>query len=100
MIKLEPNKMQKAIERARVIRPRVRVHSADHRQYGVSGSQGNEYTVFFVVVNGHKLASCDCPAGRSEQLCYHIAAAAQVNVMVQSMRRQATRSPVVLVAVA
>jgi len=89
MIKLETKTMTKAIERARAIRPRVRVHSADHRQYGVTGSQGNEYTVFFVVVNGHRLASCDCPAGRREQLCYHIAAAAQVNVMVQSMRKAA-----------
>src|SRR5215470_13913454 len=87
MIKLETNKMQKAIERARAIRPRVRVINADERIYSVTGSHGNAYTVKFVIANGLKLAECDCAAGRQEMMCFHVAAAAQVNVMVQSMRR-------------
>src|SRR5262245_2486911 len=88
MIKLESNKMQRAIERAKAVRPRVTVINADERTYSVSGSRGNQYTVRFVVVNGLKLAECDCKAGQAGQSCYHVAGAAQVNVMVQSMRRQ------------
>ena len=87
MIKLEPNKMQKAIERAKAVRPRVTVLSADERIYSVTGSRGGAYTVKFVVANGLKLAECDCAAGRQEMMCFHVAAAAQVNVMCQSMRR-------------
>src|SRR5262245_4813077 len=90
MIKLESNKMQRAIERAKAVRPRVTVISADDRTYSVSGSKGNAYTVKFVVVNGLRLAECDCKAGQAGQLCYHVAGAAQVNVMVQSMRRPQT----------
>jgi len=69
MIKLEPNKMQKAIERARAIRPRVTVINASERLYSVSSSRKAHlgqvfYTVRFVVVNGMKLAECDCAAGQ------------------------------------
>src|SRR5262249_37367372 len=85
MIKLESNKMQRAIDRAKAARPRVRVISADERTYSVTGSKGNTYTVKFVVVNGLKLAECNCAAGQASMMCYHVAGAAQVNVMVQSM---------------
>ena len=89
MIKLEADKMTKAIERAKAARPRVRVISAAERTYSVIGSKGDAYTVRFAVANGHKLAECDCPA---RGLCYHIAAAASVNIAVQSMRRQGDKS--------
>src|SRR5262249_59230271 len=93
MIKLETDKMQKAIERSKAVRPHVRAISADERTYSVTGSKGDRYTVKFVVVNGLKLAECDCKAGQREQLCYHIAAAAAVNIALHSMRRQGTQSP-------
>jgi len=86
MINLEPNKMQEAIERAKAVRPRVRVISADERTYSVTGSKGDAYTVKFVVVKGLKLAECDCKAGEAGMMCFHVAGAAQVNVMAQSMR--------------
>jgi uncharacterized Zn finger protein len=89
MIKLEAAQMTKAIERAKAARPRVRVISAAERTYSVIGSKGDAYTVRFAVANGHKLAECDCPA---RGLCYHIAAAASVNIAVQSMRRQGDKS--------
>ena len=88
MIKLESNKMQKAIERAKAVRPRVRVINADDRTYSVTGSKGDTYTVKFAVARGLKLAECSCKAGQASMMCYHVASAAQVNVMVQSMRRQ------------
>lgn len=96
MIKLETAKMTKAIERAKAIRPRVRVISADKRIYSVWRRERHvetAYTVRFAVAGGLKLAECDCKAGVRGQMCYHIAAAAQVNVMTQSMRRQAASAP-------
>lgn len=95
MIKLEADKMNKAIERAKVAHPKVRVVSAADRVYAVTGRHGDSYTVRFVVANGHKLASCDCPA---RGVCYHIAAAASVNIAVQSMRRQVAGKSNVLVS--
>lgn len=98
MIKLEASKMTKAIERAKEVKPRVRVINADARTYAVTGRKGDVYTVKFAVANGHKLAECDCKAGQSNMLCFHVAAAAQVNVMVQSMRRPTTPALPVLPA--
>lgn len=80
MLKLEADKMQKAIERAKNVHPKVRVVNAAERTYAVSGSKGGEYLVKFVVANGHRLAECTCPA---RTLCYHIASAAAVNIGVR-----------------
>lgn len=88
MIKLETKSMTKAIEKARAAHPTVRVINADERTYAVYGSRGDAYTVRFAVANGHKLAECSCPA---RGLCYHIAAAASLNIAVQSMRQEAAR---------
>ncbi|MGE0128058.1 MAG: hypothetical protein AB7U82_08260 [Blastocatellales bacterium] len=81
--------MTKAIERAKAIRPRVRVISADARTYSVTGSKGDVYTVKFAVANGLKLAECDCKAGQRGQMCFHVAAAASINIAVQSQRQAA-----------
>jgi len=93
MIKLQAGKMTKAIARAKAIRPRVRVISASERVYSVTGSKGDTYTVRFAVVNGHKLGECDCAAGRRGRMCFHIPAAASLNIAVQSMRRQGASAP-------
>lgn len=87
MIKLETKTMTKAIERAKAEHLKVRVISVDERKYAVTGSRGDVYTVRFVVANGHKLAECSCP---SKTMCKHIPAAAQVNIMCQSMRQGAS----------
>jgi hypothetical protein len=88
MIRLERNKMENAILKAKAVRPRVKF-LAD-RTFSVSGSRGNAYTVRFAVANGQRLGECDCPAGQSGHVCYHIAAAAAVNIGIQGMRRQAS----------
>jgi hypothetical protein len=84
MIKLETNKMQKAIERAKAIRPRVRWNGG--REFTVTGSKGDSYKVRFAVAGGHKLGECDCKAGKAGQMCFHLAAAASLNIAIQSMR--------------
>ena len=89
MIKLEADKMTKAIERAKTLRPRVRVISADERKYAVYGSRSDAYTVKFTVASGHKFAECNCPA---RGLCHQIAPAS-VNIAVQSMRQQVAVLP-------
>lgn len=86
MLRLERIQMQKAIERAKAAHLKVRVISVDNRTYAVVSGK-NTYTVRFVVVNGHKLAECSCPA---MTCCKHIASAAQVNIMCQSMRQGAS----------
>ena len=83
MLNLEPKKMKAAIERAKAEHLKVRAISVTDRTYAVTSKQGTVYTVRFVVVNGHKLAECSCPA---TTYCKHMAAAAQVNIMCQSMR--------------
>jgi hypothetical protein len=93
MIKLQADKMTKAIQRAKAIRPRVTVISASERIYSVTGSKANVYTVRFSVAGGMKLAECDCKAGQKNQICYHVAAAAQVNVMTHSMLRASSPVP-------
>ena len=92
MIKLETTKMQNAIRKARQLRPRVRM--IGERLYAVSGSQGNTYQVGFAVAkdaqgNRVKLGECNCKAGESGMACYHLAAAAALNIGVMSMRRAA-----------
>jgi len=89
MLKLESSKMQKAIARAKQMKPRVRM--TGERVYSVSGSRGNAYTVTFSVANGMKLGACTCPAGEAGQMCYHIAAAAAVNIAIQTMRKAAAQ---------
>lgn len=93
MIKITSETMQKAIARAKVLRPRVRM--TGERTYSVSGSQGGTYTVRFAVANGMKLAECSCKAGEAGMVCRHVVAAAALNIAVMSMRRVAEQRPIV-----
>jgi hypothetical protein len=84
VIKLESHTMQSAIARAKAAHPRVKY--AGERTYTVISSNGNNYTVRFAVANGNRLGECDCEAGKRSKVCYHLAAAAALNIAVQSMR--------------
>jgi len=95
MIKLERDRMQKAIDRSKQLRPFVKM--TGFRQYQVSGSKGNTYTVHFTVGkdakgNPVRMGECTCPAGQHEMMCYHIAAAAAVHVAIQAMRQGAAKA--------
>lgn len=84
--------MSRAIERAKQHHPKVSIVSVENRTYCVQGSKGGTYTVSFHLMNGHKLAQCNCEAGKQARLCYHVAAAAAVNMGAQAMR-QANQTP-------
>lgn len=92
MIRLESNKMQNAIARAKTIRPRVR--RTGERSYSVTSSTGQTaYTVRFVVANGLRLGECTCKAGQSNQVCFHIAAAAALNIAIHSNYSKPSDAP-------
>jgi uncharacterized Zn finger protein len=86
MLRLELNKMQKAIERAKAEHLKVRIVDAAKREYAVG-----VYTVRFVVNGRNKFSECDCKGARAGYICKHVAAAAQANIMVQSTREEADR---------
>ncbi len=97
MIKLEASKMTKAIEKAKAIHPRV--SRIGERTYKVTSSDGKgSYVVRFVVSNGLKLAECDCKAGKVGTICFHVAAAAAVNIGFQRMKQQVAAAPAAPVA--
>ena len=83
MHKLTNESMANAIQRAKAVHPKVKIIDAAGGVYAVSSSNGRAfYTVKFVSVNGLNLAGCDC---RARATCFHIAAAAPLNVWVQQM---------------
>jgi hypothetical protein len=86
MLKLEADKMQKAIERAKREHLKVRIINAAKREYAVG-----VYTVRFVVNGRDKFGECNCKGAWAGYMCKHVAAAAQANIMVQSMREEADR---------
>lgn len=75
--------MAQAINRAKSERLKVRVVSASERRYAVTNKEGKTYAVRFAVADGHKLGECACPA---RTICKHLAAAASLNIAVQSQR--------------
>jgi uncharacterized Zn finger protein len=83
MLRLQKDKMQKAIERAKAEHLKVRIINAARREYGVKG-----YVVRFAVNGGEKFGECSCKAGLANMYCKHLVSAAQANVMVQCVREQ------------
>ncbi len=76
--------IEKAIERAKAVRPRVRVRTFG--EYAVSGSAGNTYTVKCERRDGQKVVDCSCVAGQFGTPCFHAAAAvAQHIYMAQTI---------------
>jgi hypothetical protein len=86
MIEITKEKMQRAIERCRELKPKVRFVA--ERVFNVfSSNNANVYTVRFDVRNGQKLAQCTCKASERGMMCYHIAGAAAANIYRQSLKR-------------
>lgn len=88
MIKLTKENTAKAIERCRELRPTVRFIK-DRLFVVFSARNSNIYHVKFDVKNGEKFGECECKASERGLVCYHIVGAAQVNIIRQSIKRQA-----------
>lgn len=89
-------KMRRAIERARTLRPRVRVLDARNRLFEVeSKTTAHRYIVQFTVTpEGRRLASCrnqngePCKGLNPRARCYHVASSAAANIYAQTVLRQ------------
>jgi hypothetical protein len=92
MLKLETAKMKNAIARAKAVKPTVR--RIAERTYSVTSTDGSKlHTVTFSVANGLRLGSCTCKAHEAGLLCYHIAAAAALNIALHSTYSRSEATP-------
>jgi hypothetical protein len=75
----EKTQLEKAIEKAKKIRPTVKF---DHfGRYRVSGSSGGYYSVVCKKSdNGYKTIECTCKGGESGYVCYHAVAALSLHI--------------------
>ena len=72
MIEITKENIEKAIAKARITKPLVKV--IEFRRYSVTNKEtGANYTVKFTKLNGKKFAECDCKAGQAgKYLCHHV----------------------------
>lgn len=89
MIELKnDSRLKAAVERAKTHHPKVRV--TGNRSYQVQGSNKSDwYEVRFAVINHRRLASCTCRGAERGLICYHMAAAAAVNIGLRRLELQA-----------
>ena len=74
-------KIQNAINKARAVKPRVRVNCFG--SYTVTNKQtGATYTVECMKRDGKRFAHCSCQAGMRGNACYHIAAAISAHLQL------------------
>lgn len=86
MIKLTTENTQKAIERCKKLKPKVRFIK-DRLFVVYSANNSNVYHVRFDVQNGDKFGECECKASEKGLICYHIIAGATVNIYRQTLKR-------------
>lgn len=85
MIRLTTENTQKAVERCKQLKPKVKF--VQDRQFAVySSNNSNIYHVSFDVKNGEKFGQCECKAAAKGLVCYHIAAGAAANIYRQSLK--------------
>jgi hypothetical protein len=78
--------LEKAIERAKKIRPRVEFDCFG--RYRVSGSKGGYYTVVCRKDNrGIKAVECTCKGGEKGLVCYHAVAALSFHIGLARQRQ-------------
>ena len=88
MIELTKDKMTNAIAKAKKLHPFVMF--LGERRFAVESKTTLEtYQIRFFVNGNKRLASCTCKAGQEGMVCYHVAAAAAVNIGIQRQRMNA-----------
>ena len=87
MIQLSYQRMQKAIAKARTVKPFV--HVEKFGSYTVRNKQtGASYLVMCEKRNGKPFAVCSCKAGQQGFLCYHVASAAAIHIQLAAERAE------------
>jgi len=89
MIELRPDRMRKAIAKARTTRCMVRM--IEFRRYIVTTPDLINYYVRFEARDGKKYATCTCRAGKLNMPCYHLAASYPVHAAIARMRAEAEK---------
>ncbi len=80
------DQLEKAIAKAKKIRPRVEFDRFG--RYRVSGSKGGFYTVICKKSdNGYKTVECTCKGAERGLACYHAAAALSLHVGLARQRQ-------------
>ncbi len=80
--------IEKAINKARTVKPRVRVNAFG--SYTVTNkTTGATYTVTCEKRDGNRFASCTCRAGELGRACYHVAAAVAAHIQLAAERQAA-----------
>lgn len=84
----DKTQLEKAIAKAKMIRPRVEF---DHfGRYRVSGSKGGFYTVVCKKSdNGYKTVDCTCKGGEKGLVCYHAVSALSLHIGLAKQRQTA-----------
>ena len=85
MIKLTSENTQRAIERCRQLKPKVKFIQ-DRLFVVYSANNSNVYHVRFDVQNGEKFGVCECQASKKGLICNHLIAGATVNIYRQSLK--------------
>ena len=81
------NQIAKAINKARKVKPLVRV--LEFGRYAVKGSNGDFYTV---KMNrnplGQKEVACECQGAAKGLVCYHAAASLGIHIVLAEQQKQ------------
>ena len=84
----EKSQLEKAITRAKQIRPRVEFDAFG--RYRVSGSKGGYYIVICKKSdNNYRLVECTCKAAERGLVCFHAAAALALHTGLARQRQTA-----------
>lgn len=83
MFKLETTELDKAIDNAKALHPKVRM--IRFGEYQVSGSKGNYYTVKCYRFFGEKVVECNCKT-RDGIACKHSVSALPLHLHVAATR--------------
>jgi hypothetical protein len=85
MIRLTTENTQKAIEKCKQLKPKVKF--IKERMFAVQSSNNtNVYHVSFDVKGGEKFRKCECRASERGIVCYHLIAGATANIYRQSLK--------------
>ena len=85
MIRLTKENTQKAIEKCKQLKPKVKFLK-DRLFVVYSSNNSNVYHVSFDVKDGEKFGKCECRASERGLICYHLIAGATANIYRQSLK--------------